>query len=120
MNSAVLEWARLAAQPTKTGVRRDLLDAPTATFANLEGHVTTLNPGEAPHPAHRHPDEELVVIKEGALEVTINGTSHQAGPGSVLFLASNDHHGWRNRGSTPATYYVFRFVTPALAAAAAK
>ena len=111
LGSTVLDWAKLAVHPTPVGARRDLLDGPTATFENFEGHVTTLNPGEAPHPAHQHPDEELVVLKEGTLEVTINGASQRAGAGSVLLIASNDRHGWKNVGTTPATYYVFRIVT---------
>ncbi len=109
--STVLDWAKLAVHPTPVGARRDLFDGPTATFENFEGHVTTIKPGETPHPAHQHPDEELVIIQEGTLEATINGESKRAGPGSVLFIASNDRHGWKNVGAMPATYYVFRFVT---------
>jgi quercetin dioxygenase-like cupin family protein len=109
--STVIDWATLAVKPTKTGERRELFDAPTLTLNNFEGHVTTIRPGEAPHPPHRHPDEEMILIKEGTLEVTINGATQRAGAGSVFFYASNDLHGMRNVGSTPATYYVFRFVT---------
>ena len=109
--STVIDWAKLAVKPTKTGERRELFDAHTLTLNNFEGHVTTIRPGEAPHPPHRHPDEEMILIKEGTLEVTINGATQRAGAGSVFFYASNDLHGMRNVGSTPATYYVFRFVT---------
>ena len=109
--STVIDWATLAVKPTKTGERRELFDAPTLTLNNFEGHVTTIRPGEVPHPPHRHPDEEMILIKEGTLEVTINGATQRAGAGSVFFYASNDLHGMRNVGSTPATYYVFRFVT---------
>jgi quercetin dioxygenase-like cupin family protein len=109
--STVIDWATLAVKPTKTGERRELFDAPTLTLNNFEGHVTTIRPGEVPRPPHRHPDEEMILIKEGTLEVTINGATQRAGAGSVFFYASNDLHGMRNVGSTPATYYVFRFVT---------
>jgi quercetin dioxygenase-like cupin family protein len=85
MPSTVLDWARLAVKPTKTGERRELFDGPTSTLRNFEGHVTTIKPGEVPHAAHRHPDEEMIIIKEGTLEVTINGTTQRAGAGSVFF-----------------------------------
>ena len=111
MKSTVVDWTKLEAKPTKTGFRRELFDGPTATLNNLEGHITTINPGEVPHAPHRHPDEEMIVIKEGTLEVTINGESKRAGPGSVFFYASNDLHGMKNVGDTVATYFVFRFVT---------
>jgi mannose-6-phosphate isomerase-like protein (cupin superfamily) len=110
LGSAVFEWNALTAKPTKVGARRDVFDAPTATLAGLECHITTVNPGEAPHTPHRHADEEMLFIKEGTVEVTINGVTHQAGPGAIVFFGSNDLHGLRNTGPTPATYYVLRFV----------
>lgn len=111
MVSTVVDWSKLPVKPTKTGERRELFDGPTATLRNFEGHVTTIKPGEVPHAAHRHPDEEMIIIKEGTLEVTINGTTQRAGAGSVFFYASNDLHGMKNVGETNATYFVFRFVT---------
>ncbi len=85
MGSTVINWDKLEVKTTKTGARREVFDAPTATLNNFECHVTTLNPGEIPHQPHRHPDEEMIVIKEGTLEVTINGQSQRAGPGSIFF-----------------------------------
>jgi len=108
LGSGVFDWNQLAAQPTKVGARREVFDAPTATLGNLECHVTTVNPGESPHAPHRHPDEELIIVKDGTLEVTINGVTRQAGPGSVVFLASNDFHGLRNSGATPVLRFVPR------------
>jgi quercetin dioxygenase-like cupin family protein len=120
LGSGVFDWNQLVAKPTTVGERREVFDAQTATLANLECHVTTLNPGEAPHAPHRHPDEELIVVKEGTLEVMINGVTRQAGPGSVVFFAANDLHGLRNGGTTPATYYVLRIVPHDLPETAAK
>ncbi|HET7536639.1 MAG TPA: cupin domain-containing protein, partial [Candidatus Didemnitutus sp.] len=94
--------------------RRDIFNSPTVTCASLEGHVTTLNAGEVPHPPHHHPDEEIVIVKEGRMQATINGVAQPpAGPGSIFFYASNDEHGMRNVGDTTASYYVFRLVTEA-------
>jgi len=101
--------------PTAAGERRPLFDGPTATFVNAEGHVTTLNAGESPHEPHRHPDEELIIVKEGLVEVSVNGHARSAGAGSVFFFASGDLHGLRNIGAARATYFVFRFITPSSA-----
>ena len=46
------------------------------------------------------------LVREGTVEVTINGTSHKIGPGSLAFAASNDLHGIKNVGNDPATYFV--------------
>ena len=114
MQSSVFDWNSVAAKPTKTGARRDFFDAPTATLDQLECHVTTINPGEAPHAPHQHPDEELIIVKEGTLEAMQNGVTRQAGPGSLIFEASNQFHGLRNVGKTPATYFVIKWFSPGL------
>jgi quercetin dioxygenase-like cupin family protein len=112
LKSAVFDWDKLVATPTKTGEKRVICKGPTVTLNSLEAHVTSLRAGEAAHAAHRHPDEELVVVKEGTIEAVINGKTERVGPGGILFFASNDEHGMRNVGSTRATYYVIRMVTP--------
>lgn len=119
LGSQVFDWTQRTVQQTKTGERREFFNGSTATFANCRCHVTTLNPGVEAHAAHRHPDEEIVIIKEGTLEVTINGVSQRAGAGSVLFFASNDLHHLRNAGDTVASYHVLRIVTGATPPAAA-
>jgi quercetin dioxygenase-like cupin family protein len=113
LGSTVYDWDALPVTTTGKGARRELMNSPTVTCANLECHVTTLNPGETPHAAHRHPDEELIVVKDGTVEATIDGAATRGGPGSIFFFASNSLHGLRNVGTTPATYYVVRIVTEA-------
>ena len=46
------------------------------------------------------------MIREGELEVTVAGKTTHLGPGSVAYIASNQEHGWRNAGTTTATYLV--------------
>jgi quercetin dioxygenase-like cupin family protein len=111
MKSNVFDWKELAVTPTKTGERRQIFNGPTATLDNFSGHITTLRPGEVAHAPHRHPDEEMIVVKEGTLEVIINGDTRRACPGSVFFYAPNDLHGMKNVGETAASYFVFRFIT---------
>jgi mannose-6-phosphate isomerase-like protein (cupin superfamily) len=107
--SSVFDWAKLEVKPTPVGERREIFDNPTATLERLRCHATTVNVGEASHPPHRHPEEELIFVKEGTLEVSIEGNVQKAGPGSVIFYGSNELHGMRNGGEVPATYYVLRW-----------
>ncbi len=111
LKSSAWDWDQLPVKSTANGERRELADAPTVTSEHLEAHVTTLKPGASAHAPHRHPDEEIVVIKEGLIEATVNGQSQRVGPGSICFYASGDEHGMKNVGPTPATYYVLRIVT---------
>jgi mannose-6-phosphate isomerase-like protein (cupin superfamily) len=108
LGSTVFDWSRLPAVPTKVGELRPFFDAATRTLARLESHVTTLDPGQISHAAHAHADEELIIVREGTVEATINGVPHSAGPGSMFFFASHDLHGLRNPGTVRASYHVIR------------
>ncbi len=120
LRSGVYEWEKLTATPTTAGERRAILTGSTVTLAKLSAHASRIGARLAAHGAHRHPDDELVIVREGTLAVTINGESHEAGPGSLLFFASNDLHGMRNAGDVPATYHVIRMVTAETPKVAAK
>jgi mannose-6-phosphate isomerase-like protein (cupin superfamily) len=85
---------------------RPVLRGKLATGEPLEVHETTLPPGGMPHAPHHHVHSEMWLIREGTVQLTINGTSHVMGPGSVGFVHSNEEHGIKNVGTTPATYFV--------------
>ncbi|MFN0085558.1 MAG: cupin domain-containing protein [Blastocatellia bacterium] len=114
MGSSVFEWDSIEAKPTKIGAVRTFFQAPTATLDELECHVTTLNAGESPHAPHKHPDEELIIVKEGTVEVLSNGQIKRAGPGSVIFQAANQLHSIKNVGRAQATYHVVKWNSPGM------
>lgn len=115
--SSAIEWNDVKATPTKVGEKRQFLDGPTETLENLEIHATTLNPGEFAHAAHQHPEEELMIVKEGTVEALVNGELKRGGPGSLIFQAPNRLHSIRNAGTTRATYHVLKWRTAKTAAA---
>ena len=114
MGSTIFDWNAMTPQPNKTGAVRKVVQAPTATLDELEIHITTLNPGETPHPPHKHPDEELVIVKEGTVESLVNGQTRRVGPGSIIFQASNQMHSIRNVGDVPAVYHVIKWNSPGM------
>lgn len=113
MGSAVFDWNTIPVKANKVGTVRQFFSSPTATLENLELHVTTLNPGQSPHPPHRHPNEELIIIQQGTVETLSNGQWKRVGPGSVIFNGSNQLHGLKNVGSTPAVYHVINWKSAA-------
>lgn len=104
--SKTYNFPDLAVRPSGKNSTRPVLRGATHTGFPIELHETELGPGQAPHPPHHHVKEEMVLIREGTLEVTIAGKVSTLGPGSVAYVASGEEHGWRNIGSTPAHYFV--------------
>lgn len=113
MGSAVFDWNTIPVKATAVGSVRSLFTARTATLEQLEVHVTTLDPGKSPHPPHRHPNEEMIIIRQGTLETLSNGEWKRVGPGSVIFNGSNQLHGLRNVGTDQAIYHVVNWKTAA-------
>jgi quercetin dioxygenase-like cupin family protein len=69
-------------------------------------HMTKLQPGTAPHPPHKHVNEEIFFLREGTMELTVEGKTSRLGPGSIMYIASNEMHGAKNVGDVPAQYFI--------------
>jgi quercetin dioxygenase-like cupin family protein len=109
LHSAAIDWNEVPAKQSDVRLLREFLRGPTATLEELEIHVSTLPPGQSSHAPHTHPNEELVIVKEGTVEAFSNGEWKRLGPGSVIFNASNEPHAIRNVGTGPATYHVINW-----------
>jgi quercetin dioxygenase-like cupin family protein len=104
--SKIFKYEDLPVKGAGPNHSRPILDGLTRSGYAIECHETELAPGLMPHAAHRHVHEEMVFIREGTLEVTILDKVSTLGPGSVVYVASNEEHGWKNVGSTRARYVV--------------
>jgi len=104
--SAMYPFDKMPTHASGVAIIRDVLKGKLVTGEFLEVHQTTLPPAAMPHPPHRHAHSEMWLIREGTVELTVEGKRTQLGPGSVGFVRSDDEHGIRNVGITPATYFV--------------
>lgn len=111
LGPSVWRWDEIKSHPTDVGAYAQITRGPTATLDELEMHVTTLKPGLSSHAPHTHPNEELVIIREGEVEVLSGGVWKKVGPGGVVFNASNSSHALKNVGTTDAVYHVINFKT---------
>jgi quercetin dioxygenase-like cupin family protein len=111
LNSVIFDWQKSVAQPTKTGARRDIFNGTTTTAKNFECAVITLNPGQTDDSPSKRPEEQLLAVKDGFLDVTINGKTERGTPGSIFFIASNDAHSVKNATGQPVSYHLFRITT---------
>jgi XRE family transcriptional regulator, regulator of sulfur utilization len=114
LDSTAWQWNDLAAKKTDVGELRSVVRQPTRTLDELEMHITTLNPHTASHPPHTHPNEEMVILREGTLKAHVNGKEIVLPAGGVLFFASMQPHAVQNIGETPATYYVINWASPGM------
>ncbi len=112
LDSTAWKWEDMAVKKTDVGELRSLVREPTRTLDELEMHITTLNPNTTSHPPHTHPNEEIVIVREGTLQAHVNGKEVVVGPGSILFYASMQPHGVKNIGDKPATYFVINWKSP--------
>ncbi len=90
-----------------------VFNRPTAITKNLESHVSFLSAGHTPHPPHQHPEEELILVLSGEVEIIRahdpswqRHTTEKVGPRSVVYHHSGQYHTVRGVGPEPAIYLV--------------
>ena len=71
------------------GVRRRVLDTDRATVTRYE-----FEPGAA-FPLHRHLQEQITIVEEGHLEMTLDGVVSELGRGSFSVVGPEIEHGIR-------------------------
>ena len=97
--STTFDWNTMTSRTTEVGSVRQVIKLPTPTLNELEIHITTLKPGLASHAPHQHPNEEMLIVREGTVEALVNGQLKRVGPGSIIFQASNQLHNVKNVGA---------------------
>ena len=100
------KYEDLPVKVNKTSKGRAVLRGDTHSGYPVELHLTELDPGQAPHAPHRHVHEEIFMLREGTVDMTISGKTTRLGPGSVAYIASNELHGLINSGTEAAHYFV--------------
>src|SRR4051812_24583270 len=86
--------------------QRRMFTAKTHTGFKMESHQSDIAPGEVNHPPHQHLREEMMLIREGLMELTIAGKPYRLGPGDVGVIGSNELHNAKNVGTTMARYFI--------------
>ncbi|HTJ30081.1 MAG TPA: cupin domain-containing protein [Acidobacteriaceae bacterium] len=85
-------------------------NGPTQQLSALASGLVTLEPGAQPHPPHRHPEEEIMIVGEGTGEFILNGVSTQVKTGDMVFAESNVIHGVHNTGQTRMIFYFIKLM----------
>ena len=71
--------------------------------------VAKIEPGQEIHPAHRHADEEYLMVTKGRGTWYLNGVETEAKEGDILFARAWDYHGVRAAADSPLEFVVFKY-----------
>ena len=80
-------------------------NGPTDQLSGVCAGMATLEPGASPHPPHRHPEEEFLIVASGTGEIECGGKTTNVGPGDIMYCAGDVLHGITNTGRVPMTFY---------------
>jgi quercetin dioxygenase-like cupin family protein len=106
--STVIDTNSLQPIVTAVGSHVTVVESPTITLVTQEAHLSTLLPGKHSAIDIVDPNDEVVIIRSGQVEVTVNGVSSRMNAGSLLYWYPNDKRTLRNVGPTPTSYLVIR------------
>jgi len=104
---------RWADRPVKVSNDREsgiFLEGTSPEFEYVKIHATTQNPGAKPSKAHVNKDmEELIIVKEGTMKVTVEGKSKILGAGGVVLIMPQQMQSLENIGNSNLSYYAIKY-----------
>jgi (S)-ureidoglycine aminohydrolase len=103
------DWENWSVQQNEKGERREVFERFTAAFQKMELHVTTLNAGLISHAPHKHPQEEIILVRKGTGVVLLGDATQPVAEGDLIFFASNAVHALKNNGTEPLEYFALQF-----------
>lgn len=103
------DWDQWSVQENEKGERRQVFDRFTAMFQKMEMHVTSLNGGLVSHPPHKHPQEEIILVRKGTGLALIGEGTQNIAAGDLIFFSSGTLHALKNSGTTPLEYFALQF-----------
>jgi mannose-6-phosphate isomerase-like protein (cupin superfamily) len=106
---AVIDASQAKLSRESFGDLKTFFEGPTPQLKMMTAGSLLLKPGMEPHPPHKHPEEEFMVITEGNGEVLVNGKTVRVGPGSMMYCEGNHLHGVKNTGTQPLLFYFYKW-----------
>lgn len=88
----------------------------TPALEDLSCHVSVLAQGKCPHPPHQHPEEEILLVLSGEVELNLpdlRGSSQPSSPrlrpGQFAWYPAGFHHTLTSRSTEAAQYLMIKW-----------
>ena len=116
LRTGIVSWNDSRITSGDWGEMRISFEGASYGTANAFTAIAVIKPGESVHPAHRHAEEEFLVVTKGEGRWHVAGKEYPAKEGDVLYVEPWVMHGLVNTGSEPLTFFVVKWnskgVTP--------
>lgn len=109
LKSQVVRWDEARIHKADWGQMRFYFTGQTGATENVLTAVAVVEPGKAVHKAHRHAEEEYLVLVDGSGTWHLAGKEFPAQRGDILYVEPWVYHGLKNTGDRPLIFVVVRY-----------
>jgi (S)-ureidoglycine aminohydrolase len=109
IKSDVYTWKDSPVEKTGTGSQRSIVKGVATDFETMDISAVTLEKNKLGDDGIHTNFEEMILIKDGSLKITINGESKTVGRGSVAVILPGDERRLENATNAETTYYAFHY-----------
>ena len=110
IESNVYTWKDANIEKTKSGEKRTLVKGEATDFKEWTIYATTLKKKKTDADQHASDYERMIFVKDGEVNITLNGENKTVGKGSVALILPGDNVTLANASKTdPVTYYVIKY-----------
>jgi mannose-6-phosphate isomerase-like protein (cupin superfamily) len=108
LSSLVLDPSSTKLTHENYGDLRIYFDGATEQLRRLTIGCLALKAGMVPHPPHQHLEEEIMLVTEGAGEITVERKASAVAPGSMMYCGAQRMHGI-TAGPRGLTFYFYKW-----------
>lgn len=108
-STRVIRWDEADVHRADWGEMRFHFRGETGGTKDVLTATAVVQPGKAVHRAHRHAEEEYLLVTEGEGTWSVDGKALPARKGDCLYVEPWVFHGLTNTGSEPLTFVVVRY-----------
>lgn len=109
LESRVVTWKDASSHKADWGEMRTYFRGETSGTKDVFSAVAVVEPGKAVHRAHRHVEEEYLIVNEGSGMWQLGEKTFPARKGDMLYVEPWVYHGLVNTGNEPLVFTVIKF-----------